>query len=559
MTRLIHTKGTRNTSTYINLLTLTVALAIKPIIADGEETWPSDKRARWDDEVNEIITEWTTISQELPPDEAEAIEASIASAVSEAMKEDAIRSRVLDMLSQVDSKNNDEASLLHEAVPCTSSSVSPVEAIPGPSRLMKVQEELDQHRLTPDKDSQLSPPLEVCQPNLRPGPPQLETRDMTLAEACVAYPSSVKTANDDRVLTLEAIKCSLQYIARCYEAGQSANPDDIAGLCDFHGASKFGRTLADVKACIIFDPTLEFRLFRLLLTAWNDRLPVIKIAGYTYREHQAMIHLLTQLFSQNTMARPFLTNKSKYHKHKTWMLMLMKQVAAKTGPITPNCVLQLMVEAVKKKIDWWRLCKTTTEQDVDDWIPHVPIGSLTEAAKGAAKLLHLFVKCPLGLLSDEDLSGCLRSLATAQANPVDVCERIWHATVIRSQQTPPPFEYKEPLHWIDVGPVIPSANTSALYSTAHREGFWARVSWLFQHRFAPVAKKVEIIWSLPHERQKAIDIIDVVAAIDACVGEAHQELSSPSHDAIQFASVADIVPAITLLKTHNATLVLRPV
>eukprot|EP01053_Blabericola_migrator_P000605 Blabericola_migrator_1__604@NODE_1148_length_5275_cov_33_353303_g782_i0_p2_GENE_NODE_1148_length_5275_cov_33_353303_g782_i0NODE_1148_length_5275_cov_33_353303_g782_i0_p2_ORF_typecomplete_len570_score93_65_NODE_1148_length_5275_cov_33_353303_g782_i024734182 len=560
MVRVTCIKARDNTSICINSLALTIALAIKPEVsfiaveatpsAQGasqnhrlhKEAGPPHKKARWVDEVDEILTQWTSISQELPPDEAAAMEASIFSAMSEAWKEDDVRSRVLDMMSQAGPSNNFEVSVLHDVLPCAST----------PSRSM-LPEKSDPHMgLDLGRDFHVYPVSDVHEPSGGPNPQPLQmgVRDVIPAEA----------ANNDRVESLKAIRCALQYIARCYEANQSADPGSNMYLCSCYKMGKSSLALKDIRICIFFEPILDFKLLRLLLTAWHDQMPAVQLSSHNpdEKKHQSVVYWLMHLLESHCKL-PSLTAKQKTRKYRTWMLLLMQKLGAEAGPITPGVVVQLLVKELEKKYDWWRLCETGAV-DPDDWIPDVPLKSLTTAGRGAAKLLRLFARCPLDLLSDRELSSCLQSLETAYASPVNVCERIWHKTVFRTRRVQAGVlsRYKEPRHWADNGPTYnPSPGSTALCSVT-QENFWARVSWLFQHKFASVANRVKTVWSLPHERQNAMDIVDIAAALDTCVAEAFNELSCNVRlrDGIQLASVCDIVPAMTLLKTQEATLAL---
>eukprot|EP01053_Blabericola_migrator_P001249 Blabericola_migrator_1__1248@NODE_1320_length_4810_cov_10_018343_g889_i0_p1_GENE_NODE_1320_length_4810_cov_10_018343_g889_i0NODE_1320_length_4810_cov_10_018343_g889_i0_p1_ORF_typecomplete_len593_score77_47_NODE_1320_length_4810_cov_10_018343_g889_i030314548 len=479
------------------------------------------------------------------------MESSILSAVSEAMKEDDIRSRVLNMLDQPEPPNISQASVLHDEVPSTS----------GPSgSMISEKEKSDQLKLALEMESRLHPVSNMYEPSFDPRPLPLEVRDTTPGEACAAYPILLRNFYGDRALSVEGIRCSLQYIARCFEADQSANPISDMRLSACFKSTRSLTAYEDIRACIFFETNLEFRLLRLLLTAWGNQAPLFAGFSSDAKKRRMMVFWLMQFFDANSKRQPFLTTRHRVCKHRTWMLQVMEKLSAEPGPITPGLMTQLMLNELEKKYDWGKLCKTT-HADPDDWIPNVTTYSLNKAGRGAARLLRLLARCPLNLLSDEELSSCLQSLETAYADPVDVCERWWYKMVLRTPHDASSGYHGDVRHWFAIGPSDRQFGKSFTnYTTARREGFWARVSWLFQHKFASVANRVKTVWSLPHERQNAMDVLDIAAALNACVAEAYTELSYNVRlrGGIQFASVYDLVPAITLLKTHKATLPTNP-
>eukprot|EP01053_Blabericola_migrator_P009849 Blabericola_migrator_1__9848@NODE_541_length_7734_cov_36_065475_g375_i2_p2_GENE_NODE_541_length_7734_cov_36_065475_g375_i2NODE_541_length_7734_cov_36_065475_g375_i2_p2_ORF_typecomplete_len767_score105_87Helo_like_N/PF17111_5/87Helo_like_N/PF17111_5/1_2PX/PF00787_24/0_24PX/PF00787_24/4_9e03_NODE_541_length_7734_cov_36_065475_g375_i252267526 len=382
-------------------------------------------------------------------------------------------------------------------------------------------------------------------------------RDVALAEACVAYPFSVKSVSTmDMPMVTKAIKSSLQYIARCFEAGQSAHPGIEKMLDHLDQNSRFTE-YPEFAACLFFDNKVKFRLLSLLLTSCQNKLPQFEFSNEADVETRRKVlnNWLKQLLAWPSKRYSIVAVKNKTRKHKIWMMSLMRKFAAQKHLITAESVLQVVAKELERKYDFLEASKEY-HLDPDAWIPPGDIASLATAAKGAAILLKLMAKSPLETLSTEQLSLCLSTLMEANANPVDVCEGVWSATVVRTWEASRiSHDSLQPSHITPFGLSGEFSNPYARLET-HKEGFWARVSYLFLHKFTSVAKKVESIWQLPHERQEIKDVLEIASAVNACVRQAYEELSSFERplNGIQFESIFDIIPAFTLLKTHMATI-----
>eukprot|EP01053_Blabericola_migrator_P000606 Blabericola_migrator_1__605@NODE_1148_length_5275_cov_33_353303_g782_i0_p1_GENE_NODE_1148_length_5275_cov_33_353303_g782_i0NODE_1148_length_5275_cov_33_353303_g782_i0_p1_ORF_typecomplete_len577_score65_26LANC_like/PF05147_13/0_073_NODE_1148_length_5275_cov_33_353303_g782_i01861916 len=407
----------------------------------------------------------------------------------------------------------------------------------------------------------------------------LELPNATLPEACIAYSTYLRgqTADKQKAIRIETIRATLQYIARCFDAGLTAAPQSCYELENSDFTINSWTPFPDLESCLFFIPKQSFRLLHILLTVWEGALPPIQyhelacefssIRSFDETSSFKVEAWLKRLLDWKSRDLLLIARKRPKHVYNEWMLSVMERIADMqlSGDTAEAAysVLKTFAREICKRHAYLTF-SVRKPGDCVDWISLEENPSqkkFSKAGKGAAKILHLLARCPLEVLDDAQVSACLKALEEVDTDPVHVCEHVWHATVLRTQEILDDLESCVSPYWNDT-PTDPieATGTAKLYVNLgpQKEGFWARVSWLFLNKFVSLSQRVRILCALPHEGREAKHVTAIADALNACVGQAFEELSCQSRlsDAIQLGNVYDILPAITLLRTHMATLTL---